>query len=190
MVSAVTTIGVGYDGSPDSKSALKWAAHLAAKCHARLTVLHAVGLLEHAGLATEASPHRDDAIGIAIDAGLDETAIEWMVVDGDPCSTLLRLADPPTLVDLLVVGSRGSGQHAGTLLGSTSLELVEHAAVPVAVVPTVPGPTVARPPAWIAMGSGPLTPLPLASLALVSGSIDGRSWRPPYGGAVRPTVEI
>jgi nucleotide-binding universal stress UspA family protein len=154
-VSAVTTIGVGYDGSTDSKSALKWAAHLAAQCHARLTVLHAVGLLEHAGLATEASPHRDDAIGIAVGAGLDETAIEWMVMDGDPCSTLLRLADPPTLVDLLVVGSRGSGQHAGTLLGSTSLELVEHAAIPVAVVPTLSTATVARPPAGSRGAPGP-----------------------------------
>jgi nucleotide-binding universal stress UspA family protein len=146
-VSAVTTIAVGYDGSPDSKSALKWAAHLAAQCHARLTVLHAVGLLEHAGLATEASPHRDDAIGIAMDADLDEKAFEWMVVDGDPCSALLRLADAPTLVDLLVVGSRGSGKHAGTLLGSTSLELVEHAGVPVVVVPALCTPTVARAPA-------------------------------------------
>ena len=77
VVSAVTTVAVGYDGSPYSKSALKWAAHLVVQCQARLTVVHAVGLLEHAGLATESSPHRDDAIVIAIDAGLDETAIEW-----------------------------------------------------------------------------------------------------------------
>ncbi len=146
-MSAVHEIVVGYDGSPDSKSALKWAANLAAQCHARLTALHAVGLLEHAGLTTTGSPHRDDAVGIAVNAGLDETAIEWMVVDGDPCSALLRLVDPPTLVDLLVVGSRGSGQHAGTLLGSTSLELVEHAGVPVVVVPLLPTPAVARPPA-------------------------------------------
>ena len=155
-MSAVTTIAVGYDGSPDSKSALKWAAHLAAQCHARLTVLHAVGLLEHAGLGTKGSPHRDDAIGIAIDAGLDETAIEWIVVDGDPCSALLRLVDPPTLVDLLVVGSRGRGQHAGTLLGSTSLELVEHAGVPVVVVPALPTPPLPGRPRDRTEGFGPL----------------------------------
>lgn len=70
-----------------------------------------------------------------MDAGFDENAFEWMVADGDPCSALLRLADPPTRVDLLVVGSRGAGQHEGSLLGSTSLELVEHAGVPVVVVP-------------------------------------------------------
>ena len=137
-MSAVTSIAVGYDGSPDSKSTLKWAAHLATQCHARLTALHAVGLLEHAGLAaTKTKSRRDEAVGIAMDAGLDETAFCWMEVDGDPCSALLRQADPPTPVDLLVVGSRGSGQHAGSLLGSTSLELVEHAGVPVVVVPTL-----------------------------------------------------
>ncbi len=146
-MSALTSIAVGYDGSPDSKSALKWAARLAAQCHARLTALHAVGLLEHAGLATKTTPRRDEAVGIATDAGLDEMAFCWMEVDGDPCSALLRQADPPTPVDLLVVGSRGSGQHAGTLLGSTSLELVEHAGVPVVVVPLLPTPAVARPPA-------------------------------------------
>ena len=140
-MSALSSIAVGYDGSPDSKSALKWAAHLAAQCHARLTALHAVGLLEHAGLGTKTTPHRDEAVGIATDAGLDEMAFRWMEVDGDPCSALLRLADPPTPADLLVVGSRGSGQHAGSLLGSTSLELVEHAGVPVVVVPALASPT-------------------------------------------------
>jgi nucleotide-binding universal stress UspA family protein len=136
-VSAVTSIAVGYDGSPDSKSALRWAANLAAQCHARLMALHAVGLLEHARLATKATPHRDEAVRIAMDAGLEEVAFRWMEVDGNPCSALLRLADPATPVDLLVVGSRGGGQHGGSLLGSTSLELVEHAGVPVVVVPAL-----------------------------------------------------
>lgn len=142
-MSAVTSIGVGYDGSSDSRSALIWAAHLAAQCHARLTILHAVGLLEHAGLATTNNPHRDEAIRLAMDAGLDETASRWVVADGDPCSALLRLADPPVPVDLLVVGSRGTGHHGGTLLGSTSLELVEHAGIPVVVVPASFGSSIA-----------------------------------------------
>jgi nucleotide-binding universal stress UspA family protein len=134
-ISAPTTIGVGYDGSPDSVAALRWAARLAVQCGSRLAVLHAVGLLEHAGLAVTGSPHRDDVMEIVLAAGLDEGSVEWMVADGDPCSALLRLADAPTPVDMLVVGSRGRGQHAGTLVGSTSLELVEHSAVPVVVVP-------------------------------------------------------
>ena len=54
---ALVTIAVGYDGSPDSVAALRWAARLAVQCQARLKVLHAVGLLEHAGLAATRSPH-------------------------------------------------------------------------------------------------------------------------------------
>jgi nucleotide-binding universal stress UspA family protein len=137
VVKALVTIGVGYDGSPESVAALRWAAQLAVQCQARLKALHAVGLLEHAGLAATGS-HGDDVLEIAMNEGLDQREIEWMVVDGDPCSALLRLTDSPSQVDLLVVGSRGSGCHTGSLLGSTSLELVEHSGVPVVVVPGTP----------------------------------------------------
>jgi nucleotide-binding universal stress UspA family protein len=137
VVKPLVTIGVGYDGSPDSVAALRWAARLAAQCQAQIKVLHAVGLLEHAGLDT-GSPHRDDALEIAVDEGLDRREIEFMAIDGDPCSALLRLTDRPTPVDLLVVGSRGTSQHKGTILGSNSLELVEHSHVPVVVVPLAP----------------------------------------------------
>jgi len=37
------------------------------------------------------------------------------------------------------VGSRGASAHPGTLLGSTSLELAEHAPVPLTIVPAGPG---------------------------------------------------
>ena len=59
-------------------------------------------------------------------------------MDGDPCGALLRMAEPPDSTILLVVGSRGSGAHAGTLLGSTSLELAEHSSIPVTIVPPSP----------------------------------------------------
>jgi nucleotide-binding universal stress UspA family protein len=137
-VKALVTIAVGYDGSPDSVAALRWSARLAVQCQAQLKVLHAVGLLEHAGLATTSSPHRGDVIEIALNEGLDQRELEWLVSDGDPCSALLRLVESRTPVDLLVVGSRGGGRHAGSVLGSTSLELVEHSSVPVVVVPSTP----------------------------------------------------
>jgi nucleotide-binding universal stress UspA family protein len=43
----------------------------------------------------------------------------------------------PESADLLVVGSRGSEAHEGSLLGSTSLELAERSAIPVTIVPPV-----------------------------------------------------
>jgi nucleotide-binding universal stress UspA family protein len=126
---------VGFDGSAGALAAVAWAANAAAAMGARLRVVHAVGLLEHAGMSAPAPVDGEAAVKVAVEAGLDPAEVEWCVVDGDPCSALLRQAEPPGTASLLVVGSRGSGGHAGTLLGSTSLELAEHARVPVTIVP-------------------------------------------------------
>jgi len=135
-VTAQRCVVVGYDGSTDAQSAVAWAARTAAALGARLRVVHAVGLLEHAGMAGHTPVDGGVALKIASEAGLDPGAVEWLVVDGDPCTAMLRMAEPPEVATLLVVGSRGSGGHAGTLLGSTSLELAEHSPVPVTIVPT------------------------------------------------------
>lgn len=130
------TVVVGYDGSDDSTTALRWATRLTRALGGRLRIVHAVGLLEHAGLlADHVAVHRRTALEIAEGAGGDPERVEWVVVDGDPCSALLRMTIPPESADLLVVGSRGSDAHEGSLLGSTSLELAERSVIPVAVVP-------------------------------------------------------
>jgi nucleotide-binding universal stress UspA family protein len=134
-MATLRTIAVGYDGSPDSEVALRWAAELAVSVGARLVVVHAVGLLE----GSELSRHRPDAtvaLEITLSVGIEPEHVRWLALDGDPCSVLLRAADPPTSADLLVVGTRGAGEHSGSLLGSTSLELAEAAATPLAIVPT------------------------------------------------------
>lgn len=135
-MTAPVTIAVGYDGSPDAGCGVAWAARVADALGARLHIVHAVGLLEHAGLAGHVGVDGDAAVGIALEAGIDPGDVEWSVVDGDPCSALLRMAEGPERAAMLVVGSRGSGAHAGTLIGSTSLELAEHAWVPVTIVPS------------------------------------------------------
>jgi nucleotide-binding universal stress UspA family protein len=135
-VSGPQTIVVGFDGSPESQAALRWAARMSGAVGARLRIVHAVGLLEHAGLLHEqATVHRETALRIAAAAGAPVERLEWTVVDGDPCSALLRSTAAPDPADLLVVGSRGSAAHGGTLLGSTSLEVAEHSTVPVTIVP-------------------------------------------------------
>jgi nucleotide-binding universal stress UspA family protein len=134
-VNAVDKIAVGFDGSHDSRAALLWAASLAATTHGSLKVVHAVGLLEHAGLSGHVPAHQDVVREIAVGAGMVPSAVEWLVLDGDPCSALLRMIAAPYSVDLIVVGTRGSGEHSGSLLGSTSLELVEHSSIPVVIVP-------------------------------------------------------
>ena len=132
-VTALRTIAVGYDGSPDSDVAVRWAAELALAVGARLVVVHAVGLLEGA----ELSPHPDGAAALQIvsSVGFGPGRTRWIALDGDPCSVLLRSTSAPISADLLVVGSRGAGERPGTLLGSTSLELAETAMTPLAIVP-------------------------------------------------------
>jgi nucleotide-binding universal stress UspA family protein len=136
---APQNIVVGFDGSKDSKAALRWAARLSGAMGARLRIVHAVGLLEHAGLSDHAAVHRETALQLVTDAGLRSADVEWTVVDGDPCSALLGMTIGPESADLIVVGSRGSNAHAGSLLGSTSLELAQHTAVPVLIVPAESG---------------------------------------------------
>jgi len=133
-----SVVVVGDDGSDGARHAVEWAARTAASSGAELRIVHAVGLLEHAGLAGAATLDGDEAIARATSTGLDRRRVHWSVEDGDPCTALLRAADEArgdgTTV-LLVVGSRGAGGHTGTLLGSTSLELAEHSPVPVTIVP-------------------------------------------------------
>ena len=132
-----TTVAVGFDGSADARRALSWAAATAAALGGRLRIVHAVGLLEHGGLSRPGGVIDDaEAVALACQAGLARDDVEWCAVDGDPCSALLRAAHGADAATLLVVGSRGTGGHAGTLLGSTSLEVAEHAPVPVVIVPS------------------------------------------------------
>lgn len=146
-MNASSTVVVGYDGSVESTAAVSWAAQLTRAIGGRLRIVHAVGLLEHAGLlADHVAVHRESALRVAAGAGCDPGRIQWSVVDGDPCSALLRMTEPPESADLVVVGSRGSDAHGGSLLGSTSLELAERSVIPVTIVPHEREGGTARPP--------------------------------------------
>jgi nucleotide-binding universal stress UspA family protein len=135
-MTTLRTIAVGYDGSPDSEVAVRWAMNVAVESGANITVVHAEGLLEylHARISRDEAPAA--VLALADECGLDSARLRWCVDDGDACSVLLRATEAPIAATLLVVGSRGQGRRPGLLLGSTSLELVEHASVPVVVVPS------------------------------------------------------
>jgi len=79
----------------------------------------------------------DVAIADALAASTDVASypgvpITQEVVEGHAAKVLL---DAVTGSDLLVVGTRGHGGFAGTLLGSVSQHVVSHASCPVVVVP-------------------------------------------------------
>jgi nucleotide-binding universal stress UspA family protein len=110
----LTRILVGVDGSVHSERALDWARSLAELTGADVSAVHAAGLL--------------------VDEGMAERC---RIVPGDPVSVLLRLAAEEG-ADLIVIGSRGHGEHSGVFLGSTSHQVAERSHVPVVIV-TVPG---------------------------------------------------
>jgi nucleotide-binding universal stress UspA family protein/CBS domain-containing protein len=129
----VRTIAVGIDGSAHAETALRWAVSLGQQAGATVVAVHALGLLEHG-----AGPTADLGASVRKAAAIDHLPperVRYVTEHGDPCSVLCRAAGPPTEADLLVVGSRGRGAHAGLLLGSTSHALAERSPVPLVIVP-------------------------------------------------------
>jgi nucleotide-binding universal stress UspA family protein len=135
-VSSVRRIAVGFDGSAGAGGAVRWSTQLAQQVGADIVVVHAVGLLEHRAEPKDAAALEATVRELAAEAGLDQSRVSWHLVDGDPCTALIRVSLVPPAADLLVVGSRGHRAHAGLLLGSTSLELAEHSVIPVVIVPS------------------------------------------------------
>jgi nucleotide-binding universal stress UspA family protein len=134
-MSASRSIAVGYDGSVESEAAVRWSAHLAHETNATLSVVHATGLLERFGSAFKENVVPTAVSEIIAQSGLDDVHFRWLVEEGDACSALIRCAGAPVSADLLVVGSRGQGKRPGMMIGSVSLEIVQHASTPVVVVP-------------------------------------------------------
>lgn len=131
----ISLILVGVDGSANSTRALTWAARLAAHVGAELLAVHAVGLLDQL-TPDQVREDFETEWCAPLDAGDVRSRRE--LVDGPPAMALLRTAEEQS-VDLIVIGSRGVGGFPELRLGSTSLHVVQHATVPVTVIPHVPG---------------------------------------------------
>lgn len=134
---------VGVDGSAYAAVALEWAARLAAGLGVEVLAVHALGLLAHGGFGQEpAEAHRRE-IAERLAGAWTEPArraggdCRSELVDGNPVTALLAVAEQRG-ASMIVVGSRGTGGFPGLQLGSTSLQLAQHAAVPVVIVPAGP----------------------------------------------------
>jgi len=119
-------IVVGVDGSASAAAALGWAA---SEARLRGAELVACSVVERR------RGHDDDVSDSAATLALEESAGGYpttaLTRHGDPMMELLAACDD---ADLLVVGSRGRGRLAGSLLGSVSRACVTHARCPVVVV--------------------------------------------------------
>jgi nucleotide-binding universal stress UspA family protein len=134
----LSRIGVGFDGTQESRQALALAVALAKTARAHLQLLcaatAAIPLFAEAayadGVIVDYRLEAEELISRTL-AELDVDAVGKAVV-GSPVETLVELTHR---VDLLVVGSRGWGPVRRILLGSTAARLIREAACPVLVLP-------------------------------------------------------
>jgi nucleotide-binding universal stress UspA family protein len=145
---------VGVDGSPPAQEALRWAIALGDCLDLAIVAVHAVGPLDrwHDPDASARSWRRalSDLVERSWCAPLSRaaTAHRVDVREGHPVDVLLTAAATEDAA-LVVVGNRGMGADPARALGSTSLQVLHAARVPVLVVPgrrrgsDRPGPLVA-----------------------------------------------
>jgi len=128
MTNTEAPIVVGYDGSPIADGALAWAAAAASltdsPIHVIVVIPDAAGVEE----TTNGEAARSAAQRALEEHGTPETTVE--LLHGSIVPTLL---DASQRASMLVVGSRGHGQLAGSLTGSVSQHVARHASCPVVV---------------------------------------------------------
>jgi nucleotide-binding universal stress UspA family protein len=138
----VRLVGVGYDGSDGSESALAAATAVARRLGAGLRVIGVfddsqvgapmVGAFGYGGLRQEAEELQRSHLEERVADLPGDVHAESAFLVGAPGP---RLADQTHDLDLMVVGSRGYGPLRAVLLGGVSHVLVREAACPVVVLP-------------------------------------------------------
>jgi nucleotide-binding universal stress UspA family protein len=130
-------IVVGVDGSPSSKSALRWAVR-----QAQLTdsAVEAVTAWEYPELLAPppAGFDPEELARRVLDSAIDEVVgavppveVVRVVTERHPAQALV---DASKGASLLAVGNRGHGEFVGVLIGSVSLHCVAHADCPVVIL--------------------------------------------------------
>jgi nucleotide-binding universal stress UspA family protein len=132
---------VGFDGEPESGSALQHAARIAAAAGARLRIVcatrpatpwpTATPLLQE--IVEEQRAAAERKVGQAVASVSRRLEPEGRTPDLEPAAALRQESEGD--VDLLVLGSRGYGPLHRVLTGSVSAPLMRSAACPVMVVP-------------------------------------------------------
>lgn len=151
---------VGSDGSDEARGAMMAAADEAQRRGVKLVLVNALapytGALNWVPAAVDFEAMYREIAALQRQAAewirgyFPELEIEFRLIDGSPVQVLLEAGKG---ADLLVVGTRGRGNVAGTILGSTSQGVLHHTKVPLMVVPESDDPRVqAAPEAGVQWG--------------------------------------
>ena len=131
---------VGYDGSPSSQRALRFAVGLARACGGRVRVVNAVKLVEGAAdtcalVMADSGAQRADELLADLRALLPDAVdlLDVEVMSGCPGEVLLEQVRRHG-IDHIVIGHTERGALGRWLLGSVSDDMLARARVPVTVV--------------------------------------------------------
>lgn len=141
----LTRIGVGYDGTPESRRALAAARSIAATTGASITAMWVVGPLDVRTAAPIPADWPSATAALLDQAQRALEAIEGVTgiaVSGGPREELTTFADD---LDLLIVGSRGYGPLGCLLHGSVSSYLERHVPSALLILPRDPARLAAEP---------------------------------------------
>jgi len=134
---------VGYDGSPASRAAVRYAADRA-RGAGYVLVVHAFPLPSELLGKSIADPlvaeHTDRGRAVLDDLmmtdgeALADLDFDVELIGGEPAKAILSIAEINE-ADEIVMGSRGAGR-LGSLLGSVAQDVIHRADIPVVVIPT------------------------------------------------------
>ena len=135
----LSVVVVGADGSPGSAAAVDWSGHLAHALRGEIVVVHVHLPVVSAGTRQDAPSWR---VELETQAGewiaplrASEVPTRLVIMEGSAASTIAEVAADER-AGILVLGARGAGGFRDLRLGSVALQLLDHAQVPVAIVPS------------------------------------------------------
>lgn len=129
---------LGIDGSAGSQAALNWVARIAPALGAEVIAVHVHVPVPYERLA-ELAPELEAACAAwTAPLASSDTKYRVLIEAGWPARVIKDVVAREES-GLVVVGTRGQGGFEDLRLGSTALQLLHHARVPVAVVPPPPG---------------------------------------------------
>jgi nucleotide-binding universal stress UspA family protein len=136
------SILVAIDGTPNAERALEHARELASALNARLTIMTVVAPvpafayragIDVVALETEATKESEGFLREAAETAPRELSVETRLRRGHPADEIVAQADEAGH-DLIVLGSRGRGRLASTLLGSVAGGVHFHLHAPLLIV--------------------------------------------------------
>ena len=136
------TIVLGYDGSVHASRAAAAASELGQRFASRVFIVTAfdpihryLGDEQRDAAAAKATSEAEEMAGVAArELAQHDVDATVEALEGPAADALLRVAGAQG-ADLVVLGSRGRGDLAAAVLGSTSHKVLNHAPCPVLIVP-------------------------------------------------------